>query len=383
MKVFSYIFSTVVANVLLIPRNENFFTYNFLNEEFLENHNIKSLVSFKNTDIYTTSKVNYNNFKNIFDILFEAEEDKEISIYDTSPIKSEFVFRKNKNLPNNVPWHLNSITNNKWKKFNKTGSCHKNKNINIHTYILDTGIDIRHPEFEGRAEWLKNFADNVDTDCQNHGTHCAGLVGSKSFGICRDAKLFAIKVLDCRGYGTLSNVIKGIEFAFKRHVLLSEENQDIRSIISMSLGGGFSKAINKAIESCLSLSDSFYFVVASGNENSDACNTSPASAEGVLSVMAMGENNKRAFFSNFGECTDIYSPGVDIESTIPKGGSAKYSGTSMSTPLVAGVLNHYLDMYPHMNMIQIKKRILKDARTNIITENPKNTVNKLVYLKRF
>lgn len=378
MKVFSYIFSTVVANVLLVPKSKNFFMYNFLNKQFLEIYNIKPLADFKNINIYTTSIVNYNTFQNTFNILFDVEEDKIISLYEKYP---QLVISKTKNLQN-TPWHLNSITNNKWKKYNKTGSCHKNKNIKIHTYILDTGIDIYNPDFEGRAEWLKNFADDVDTDCQNHGTHCAGLVGSKSFGICRDAKLFSIKVLDCKGYGTLSNVIKGIEFAFKRHNLLSDENEDIRSIVSMSLGGGFSKAINTAIESCLSLSNTFYFTVASGNENSNACNTSPASAQGVLSVMAMDENNKRAYFSNFGKCADIYSPGVQIESTIPNDGTAKYSGTSMATPLVAGVLNHYLDMFPHMNMMEIKKKILKDARDDFIIENPKNTPNKMIYLKR-
>ena len=379
MKVFSYIFSTVVANVLLVPKSQNFFMHNFLNKEVLEEYNIKQLANFKNIDIYTTSKINYNSFHNILDLLFDVEEDRQISLYNVySP---QFIIHKDKNLEN-TPWHLNSITNNKWKKYNKTGSCHKNKNIKIHTYILDTGIDIYHPEFEGRAEWLENFADDVNIDCQNHGTHCAGLVGSKSFGICRDAKLFSIKVLDCRGYGTLSNVIKGIEFAFKRHNLLSEENDDIRSIVSMSLGGGFSKAINTAIESCLSHSNTFYFTVASGNENSDACNTSPASADGVLSVMAMGEDNTRAYFSNFGQCADIYSPGVKIESTIPNDRTAKYSGSSMSTPLVAGVLNHYLDMYPHMNMAEIKKQLLKDAREDIIINNPKNTPNKMVYLKR-
>jgi subtilisin family serine protease len=374
------ILSVTSSSVLLVPKNENFFMRSLLTSEFLEEHNVEQVADFKGFTIYTTTTDNYNTFQNTLDTLFDVEEDQTISLYGDT--QTNFIL-VNENSEESVPWHLNSVTNNHWQNFSTSGSCHKNKDVTIHTYVVDTGIDVSHPQFEGRAKWLANFAeDGDDTDCQSHGTHCAGLVGSKSYGACRDAKLFAIKVLNCQGSGSLSGVIKGIQFAFDRHNTLSKDNTGVRSIVSMSLGGGFSRAINMAVESCLTHSNTFYFTVAAGNENADACNTSPASAKGVLTVMAMGEDNSRAYFSNFGKCADIYSPGVKVESTVPGGGTAKYSGSSMSTPLVAGVLNHYVDMYPSMNMAQIKKQMLKDARVNVITGNPKGTQNKMVYLAR-
>lgn len=375
----SILIITGYANVLLVAKNENFLMRNLLNTEFLDEHNVEKLANFKDFNIYTSTEENYNTFQNTFDSLFYVEEDQLISLYES---QTNFIL-VNKNENENVPWHLNSITDNHWEHFSKVGSCHKNKNIEIHTFVIDTGIDVSHPQFEGRAEWLANFADDGDdSDGNSHGTHCASLVGGKNYGSCRDAKLFAIKVLNAQGSGSLSGVIKGIQFAFDRHTVLSKKNTGLRSIVSMSLGGGFSRAINMAVESCLAHSNTFYFTVAAGNENADACNTSPASAKGVLTVMAMGENNSRAYFSNFGKCADIYSPGVKIESAVPGGGTAIYSGTSMSTPILAGVLNHYVDSYPDMNMAQIKKQMLKDTRKDIITENPKETSNKMIYLYR-
>ncbi|NDC95076.1 hypothetical protein EB077_07215 [bacterium] len=117
-----------------------------------------------------------------------------------------------------IGWHLQRITgsNSQYYRYNTTGSCHTNPNVIVNTYILDTGIDVTHPQFGGRAKWLTNFADTLDTDCQGHGTHVAGLVGSKDYGVCVDANLFAVKVLDCNGSGSLSGVIKGIEFVYKQ-----------------------------------------------------------------------------------------------------------------------------------------------------------------------
>ena len=125
-----------------------------------------------------------------------------------------------------------------------------------------------------------------------------------------------------------------------------------------------------------------YVVVAAGNEDSDACNTSPASARGILTIMASDKYDNRAYFSNYGTCADLYSPGVDILSTIPNGKTAVYSGTSMATPNLVGVLNHYLDQFPGLNMKAIKEKMMQDASKNKLSGNPKKTNNLLVYLHR-
>ena len=98
--------------------------------------------------------------------------------------------------------------------------------------------------------------------------------------------------------------------------------------------------------------------------------------------MAMGENDKRAYFSNYGRTASLYGTGVNIESTIPGGKTDVYSGTSMACPSVVGVLNHYLDQFPHMNMKEIKAKMIDDATKDAIKGNPVNTPNLMVYLKR-
>ena len=350
--------------------------------------------------MYTTSESNYNSFMNTFDELFEVEEDKTVNVpnpsLESKQLEQVVLVQQPGNLffevTSEIPWHLSRINQrdlplNDQFLYNKTGTCHTNKNVKINTYVVDTGIDVEHSEFEGRATWLANFADKEDYDCQSHGTHCAGLVGSRHFGVCKDSNLFAIKVLDCQGYGSYSGIMKGLEYVYKHHSKQVNEmktrnvNVNVKSIVSMSLGGGFSKAINKVVEKLLSYGD-IYVVVAAGNENNDACKVSPASAEGAITVMASDKYDKRAYFSNFGKCANVYAPGVDIMSTIPDNEHAKYSGTSMATPILAGVLNHYLDMFPDLTVKELTEKLLNDSTKDHIQKNEDDTNNFFVYLNR-
>ncbi len=150
----------------------------------------------------------------------------------------------------------------------------------------------------------------------------------------------------------------------------------------MSLGGGYSKTINKLVDSMLEQDENMYMAVAAGNEDQNACNVSPASAKNVLTVMASDKYDQRAWFSNWGECADIYAPGVDVMSTIPKNKVASYSGTSMSSPVMVGVLNHYVDMYPNLNMKQIKEQLVKDSTQKVVKGKKFKTSSNLVFLNR-
>lgn len=373
------------AGVLLVPKSSSSF---MALDTFNLEHSVEHLATFNSHTVYKTSLRNYKLYQNTFESLYEVEEDQVVtldpSLLDVSSPHDDYL----ETTLGQTPWHLDRISKRALPldgtfPYSQPGSCHRNSKLEINTYVVDTGIDVSHPEFQGRATWLANFADDKqDTDCNSHGTHCASLVAAKTFGTCKDARVFAVKVLNCQGSGSYSGIIAGLDFVYKRHLEQSAKNPNVRSIMSMSLGGGKSMAINRAVENMLK-SNTMYVVVASGNENSDACNTSPASAKGVLTVNAMGRDDSRAYFSNFGPCSDIYSPGVDIESAVPGNKTAVYSGTSMSTPVLAGVLNHYVDMYPNMNMAQIKQKMLTDATKNAITGNPnKRTPNLLVYLHR-
>lgn len=356
-----------------------------------QDHNLELLAKFSDVTFYTTTHDNLMKYKSTLSEFYHIEEDMEITL-NNQELELQLGPKTNNNLQVDflnktdlitapLPWHLGRITNrnlplNESFPYDK---CHTNKDIDIHTYVIDTGIDIHHPEFEGRATWLANFADSDDTDCQNHGTHCAGLIGSKTYGVCKDAKLFAVKVLDCEGRGSTSSVISGINYAFKRHL---QQDKKVRSIVSMSLGGGFSYALNKAVL-ITTKDEHFYFVAAAGNENSDACKTSPASVKEIFTVMASDRNDNRAWFSNWGKCADIYSPGVDITSTIPNGKIAVYSGTSMACPVLVGVLNHYINQNPELAMKDLKEKVLNDATKDHIIGDKKQTNNLLVYLRRF
>ena len=177
-------------------------------------------------------------------------------------------------------------------------------------YVVDTGIDTEHPEFEGRAEWLENFADDDDTDGDGHGTHVAGTIGSKTYGVAKKTKLFAVKVLDANGEGTTSGVIGGMDFTVEN---AAQQDCPKGVVVNMSLGGGFAQTINDAAAGIVDAG--LFLAVAAGNEGVDAEGSSPASEPSACTVGATEKDDSLASYSNFGQIVDILAPGSDIEST--------------------------------------------------------------------
>lgn len=356
-------------------------------------HDLQVFAEFKTGDYIPFYKIEHEDlikYRSTLTRFFDIEEDITITLKDTDFVLVEDSENWDKVKVNEtqVPWHLDRISK---RNLPLDGTypyknCHTNSDMVIDTYVVDTGIDVTHSQFGGRAVWSENFVDSTDTDCNNHGTHVAGLIGSEDYGVCKDANLYAVKVLDCRGSGSLSGVIKGIEWVYNAHInkkkALASTKKVVKSVINMSLGGGFSRALNKAIEYGVKNDNNFYVVVAAGNEDQDACNGSPSGVKSILTVMASDKDDNRAWFSNWGPCADMYSPGVDVLSTIPNGKTAVYSGTSMASPVLAGVLNHYLDMYSDMNMKAIKKQMILMSTKDIISGEKEDTVSNLVYLER-
>jgi subtilisin family serine protease len=216
----------------------------------------------------------------------------------------------------------------------------------IDIYIIDTGIRVTHEEFGGRAHFLINTAaDGKNYDCNGHGTHVSGIAGSNKYGVAKNATLFAVKVLDCDGNGDLFSIQLGIA-----QVIETSQSREgapggakkRRSVVNLSLGGTKSSILDQAI---LSLSQHNIFVsVSAGNLNADACQYSPANLGGdlrnnVLTVAASDISDKKAKFSNYGECVGVSAPGQSIESTwiTDDHSSNTISGTSMSSPFGAGV----------------------------------------------
>ncbi|WRT64771.1 uncharacterized protein IL334_001705 [Kwoniella shivajii] len=226
----------------------------------------------------------------------------------------------------------------------------------VTAYIVDTGINIDHVEFEGRAKWGKTIPKNdVDKDGNGHGTHCAGTVASRKYGVAKNAKLVAVKVLGSNGSGSMSDVVAGVLWAAEaasaeaadaaKEVAATGKTKYKGSVANMSLGGGKAKSLDDAVNAAVEAG--LHFAVAAGNDNKDACNYSPAAAEKAVTVGASTLGDERAYFSNHGKCVDIFAPGLNIFSTWIGGNSSTntISGTSMASPHICGLLAYLVSIH--------------------------------------
>jgi len=239
----------------------------------------------------------------------------------------------------------------------------------VYAYIIDTGIYTAHTNFGGRATNVFDAFGGNGNDCNGHGTHVAGTVGSSTYGVAKSVKLRGVRVLDCAGSGSNSGVIAGID-----HVRL---NHTKPAVANMSLGGGYSATINTAVTNLANAG--VFVVVAAGNDNANACNYSPASATAVTTVGATTSTDARASYSNYGSCVDVYAPGSSITSTWSNGSTNTISGTSMASPHVAGVGALYKATYGDASQDTVNSWIVNNATLNVVTGNPSGTVNKLLF----
>jgi subtilisin family serine protease len=183
--------------------------------------------------------------------------------------------------------------------------------------------------------------------------------------VAKEVTLVGVKVLDSEGGGANSGVINGIEY-----VLQQALQGNGPSVCNLSLGGGFSRALNSAVAELVERGKVFT-AVAAGNEDVDACNSSPAAASlgsDVVSVGAIDNSDRRASFSNFGSCVTVFAPGVDIESTWFTNDVAinTISGTSMASPHVAGFGALYLESFPDATPNDVKVALTSGAVTDAV-----------------
>lgn len=203
-------------------------------------------------------------------------------------------------------------------------------------FVIDSGIDADHPDLTIDAGASRNFAKGGSWDDGNgHGTHVAGTIAANKngigvVGVAPGTTLVAVRVLGNNGSGSYSDVIAGVDY-----VAAVGRSGDVAN---MSLGGGFSQAVNDAV---VAASSQVRFTLAAGNESTDAGTKSPASANGanIYTVSAVDSADRWASFSNYGNPpVDYAEPGVSILSTYKGGGYATLSGTSMAAPHLAGIL---------------------------------------------
>ena len=258
--------------------------------------------------------------------------------------------------------------------------------VDVDVAVIDTGIDLDHPDLNVHTAGAKNCSTGRSADDGNgHGTHVAGTVGAKDdtvgvVGMAPGARVWPVRVLDNRGSGSWSAVICGIDYV--------AANADKIEVANMSLGGtgtdrgscgNGSDAMHAAI--CNAVAKGVTFVVAAGNESDDAANHTPAAYDEVITVSALADFNGLpgggaaatcrsdvddtfASFSNYGADVDLIAPGVCINSTWKGGGYSTISGTSMASPHVAGGAALYLAGNPGASPAQVKSALQASGTTD-------------------
>jgi subtilisin family serine protease len=244
----------------------------------------------------------------------------------------------------------------------------------VNAYVIDSGIT-SHPEFGNRLVSGYAAPGLVATIDENgHGTHVAGTIASTTWGVAKQATLVPVRVLDASGAGSTSGVVSGIDWVIGHH----EAGQ--RAVANMSLGGGASDILDRAVRNLVN--DGVVVVVAAGNDNADACGTSPARESDAITVGSTTSADERSSFSNFGACLDIFAPGSEITSTWPDGGTSVKYGTSMASPHVAGAVAAYWSDASNASKTssELVDEILDLATVDRVSGAGAASANRLLYL---
>lgn len=321
------------------------------------------------------------------------EQDSEVH----SMVPADATDDKNVTTQKGAPWGLARISHRDGLSF---GTFNKylysdDGGEGVDVYVIDTGTNVDHVDFEGRAHWGKTIpSGDEDEDGNGHGTHCSGTIAGKKYGVAKKANVYAVKVLRSNGSGSMSDVVKGVEFAVEAHGKTMEAAKAGKkkgfkgSTANMSLGGGKSPTLDMAVNAAVDAG--MHFAVAAGNDNADACNYSPAAAANPVTVGASTLSDDRAYFSNYGKCTDIFAPGLNIQSTWI---GSKYaintiSGTSMASPHIAGLLAYLLSLQPAKDSAyavadvtpkDLKKTLIAIGTKGALSDIPSGTPNILAW----
>ena len=245
---------------------------------------------------------------------------------------------------------------------------------NVHAYIIDSGIRAGHVEFGGRATAdFDAVGDGQNgNDCNGHGTHVAGTVGAATWGVAKNVRIHAVRVLPCTNSGMVSDLVEGIDWVRANHIKPAVANISITA-------SGASNSIDTAIQSAINAGVTV--VVAAGNNNLDACNYSPARATNAVTVGATYTADQKAGYSNWGSCVDIWAPGSGITSVSHANDidSRGMSGTSMASPHVAGAAALYLASNPGASPSTVAQNLTTTATSGVVTGLDAASPNRLLY----
>lgn len=293
--------------------------------------------------------------------------------------KDTFVFPNETNVQNYVTWGLDRLDSrnvlmDRAYAYSATGT-------GVTAYIIDSGINYSHEDFNGRASLGYDFVleeepENTDPnqnpgeDCKGHGTHVAGTVGGLNYGVAKDVELVSVRVFGCNGGSSVSRVLAAIEWITQYAIK--------PAVVNMSLGATASvETVPMTIAIENSISEGISYVVSAGNSYDNACLFTPANVDGAITVGASDINNNMAGYSNFGECVDIFAPGTAIlsASNADNTSTMVMSGTSMAAPHVAGIAALYLEANISATPQEVHSAILENSTPEYISNVPEGTSN--------
>jgi cerevisin len=269
-----------------------------------------------------------------------------------------------------APWHLARITQKNWSRNNLKFPYSFRDGSGVDVYVLDTWADVNHPQFNGRATRLRSFQAHDPKSFPMHGTHCMGLVNSQLYGVAKRSNLFSVQVLADDGTGDYEGIIKALHYVYERA-------KGKPSVVSLSLGGPKFSLLDRLLEQMMD--NGLVVVAAAGNDNVDAQNSSPGSAN-VVVVGATDLYDRKSDFSNFGPTVKVYAPGTSILSLCPEDRTCWMSGTSMATPIVAGTVATVWSKNLSLRGRMVWRELDKQTQRGKIKDLPEGSVNKILYL---
>ncbi|MFJ2721913.1 S8 family peptidase [Streptomyces sp. NPDC087437] len=270
----------------------------------------------------------------------------------------------------NAPWGLDRIDQASL-PLSGTYTYPDSAGSGVTAYVIDTGVRITHSQISGRASYgYDAVSGGTPSDGNGHGTHVATTIAGSTYGVAKNARIVAVRVLNSSGSGTTAGVIAGVDWVTKNHTG--------PSVANMSLGGGASASLDTAVRN--SIASGVTYAIAAGNSSADASTSSPARVTEAITVGATTSTDARASYSNYGSVLDLFAPGSSITAGWNTSDTATntISGTSMATPHVAGAAAIYLASHTSATPAQVSTALVNGATSGVVTSPGTGSPNKLL-----